>query len=209
VVTWLALAPAGGPAATAQLSGATTAAGGGHNLREFLTYVWQFYLPALPFQSDYEALHPDFQVEADGLPLYATWIRTGWGTFGYLEVQFPNPVYWALAALTAAIVLGFVVSLRGRLRRLDWALAAFFVLLTGLLVGGVHWTEYNTIANGGKGFSQGRYLLPLAALGGIVVAQATRIVPGRGRVALQASILGGLVVLQVFSLALVMARYFA
>jgi len=211
VIAWLALAPDGGQAATAQLSGTTTAAAaaGTNNLREFLSYVWQFYLPALPFQVDYEALHPDFQVQADGLPLYATWIRTGWAAFGYLEIQFPNPVYWGLAAASAAIVLGFLASLRGRLRRLDWATAAFFALLTALLLGGVHWTEYHTIENGGKGFSQGRYLLPLAALGGIVVAQATRIVPARGRVAMQASILGALVVLQLFALALVMARYFA
>jgi 4-amino-4-deoxy-L-arabinose transferase-like glycosyltransferase len=208
VVAWLALAPAGGPGATAQLSGTTTPAAAA-SLREFLSFVWQFYLPALPFQSDYEALHPDFQVAADGLPLYATWIRTGWGAFGYLEVQFPDPVYWVLAAASAAVVVGFVVSLRGHLRRCDWATAAFFAMLIGLLLGGLHWTEYHMIAGGGKGFSQGRYLLPLAALGGIAVAQATRIAPAGARVALQGSILGALVVLQLFALALVMARYFA
>lgn len=209
VIAWLAVAPDGGQAATAQLSGTTTATAGGTNLREFFSYVWQFYLPGLPFQTDYEATHPDFQVEADGLPLYATWIRTGWAAFGYLEVQFPNPVYWGLAAASAAIVVAFFVSLRGRLRRLDWATAAFFGLLIALLLGGVHWTEYHTIADGGKGFSQGRYLLPLAAIGGIVVAQATRIVPARGRVGVQASILGALVVLQLFSLALVLSRFYA
>jgi hypothetical protein len=209
VLAWLLLAPADGPGATAQIAGTTTATAGGTNLREFFTYVWQFYLPALPFQTDYQALHPDFQLRSDALPLYATWIQTGWATFGYLEVRFPGPVYWGLAAASAGFVIAFFASLRGRLRRMDWATAAFFGLLIALLLGGIHWTEYHTIANGGKGFSQGRYLLPLAAIGGIVVAQATRIVPARGRVGLQASILGGLVVLQLFSLALVMARYFA
>jgi len=181
------------------------------NLREFTTYVWQFYLPKLPFQSDYRATHPNFQTLADGLPLYDTWIRTGGAAFGYLEVQFPEPVYWLFAAAALVAVAACILSLRGRRRALDAATAVFFAALVLILLAGLHWTEYRLLQAGGQSFIQGRYLLPVAALGGLVVAQATRLAPaqGRTRFVVHAVILGALAVLQIHSLALVMARYYA
>jgi 4-amino-4-deoxy-L-arabinose transferase-like glycosyltransferase len=204
--TWVIAARVMNRAADTQLATAAAAA----NLREFTTYVWQFYLPALPFQSDYRATHPAFQTLQEGLPLYDTWIRTGGAAFGYLEVQFAEPVYWFFAAAAVAAVVACVLSLRGRMRRLDVATGVFFVSLVLILLAGLHWTEYRLIQGGGQSFIQGRYLLPVAALGALVLAQATTLAPaGRARTAVHAGILGVLAMSQLYSLALVMARFYA
>ncbi len=207
VATWLVVARSLNRSADTQLASAAVAA----NLREFVTYVWQFYLPALPFQSDYQAGHPAFQSLSDGLPLYETWIRTGGAAFGYLEVQFAEPVYWFFAAAAVGAVIACLLSLRGRMPRLDAATAVFFVSVILILLGGLHWTEYRLVEDGGASFIQGRYLLPIAALGGLVVAQATRLAPAGGpaRLAVHLCIVGALAVMQLVSLGLVMARYYA
>ena len=75
VIGWLALALA------LSRSAVNTIKSTGHahafNIRQFLSYLWQFYLPRLPFMT------PDR--ETAGLPLYDLWIREGWGVFGWRD----------------------------------------------------------------------------------------------------------------------------
>ena len=69
----------------------------------FLSYMWQAYMPNLPGQTP-----------IPGLAAFAgfdIWIRTGWAAFGWLEVQFPEPVYWLLAVISVAVVAAGVLAL--------------------------------------------------------------------------------------------------
>jgi hypothetical protein len=85
-----------------------------------------------------------------------------------------------------------------------------FVAVTGLaLLAGLHWTEYRYLASDRGPFNSGRYLLPMVGVAGLAVAQATRMVrPDRRGVAVAAA-LGGFFALDLFSLGLMLVRFYA
>ena len=53
------------------------------------------------------------------LPLYDIWLKGTWGSYGWLEVQFPDGVYIALSAVTAVVAIGAVVTLWRTRREID------------------------------------------------------------------------------------------
>ena len=63
-----------------------------------LSYVWQFYLPRLPFQDDFAFPGPTRCRST------TIWLQGAWGSFGWLEVDFPPLVYDVLIAVTAIVV---------------------------------------------------------------------------------------------------------
>jgi 4-amino-4-deoxy-L-arabinose transferase-like glycosyltransferase len=167
----------------------------------FLDYLWQFYLPKLPFLNNVPAI--------PRLPVFDFWIKGGWAAFGWLEVRFPNWVYGLLAALTVGVLAGGLAMLLRRRRRDDLPLVAFFATAALALLAGLHWVEYRTILTEGVTFNQGRYLLPLLPLFGASVAATLALVPVRWRPQATGALIGGAVVLQAFSLAIVAARFYA
>jgi 4-amino-4-deoxy-L-arabinose transferase-like glycosyltransferase len=185
---------------SAQLS--AVASTSGLNVRMLVSYLWQFYLPRLPSQSD-------FVFFGDVPPAWDIWIKGVWGRYGWLEVKFPPRVYLALAAVTAAAIGLAGVALWRVRRSVDWLVAAFLVLITVTLLAGLHWTEFQQVARGGGPLNQGRYLLPLVGVAGLVAAQALRALPVRLRPYGLASVVGGLLALQVTSLGMVLVRFYA
>ena len=93
------------PAAPAARTASTSA--DGTSCEEFGSYLWQYYLPRLPFQTD-------FQTPFRGYPLLQVWIKQGWASFGWLEVKFPDWVYRVLGVLTMAIFAGGLAALSAR-----------------------------------------------------------------------------------------------
>ena len=177
VGTWLVTArvtdrPAVNQVATAP--GEQTPSITNFNVRELGSYLWQYYLPRLPFQQRFGGL-PEY-------PVYAIWLKGSWGTFGWLEVRFPKPVYLLFAAFTLAALVGAAVFLVRRRAELDLAIVAFFALVVLSLLAGLHWTEFRTLVGGTGPFTQGRYLLPLVSLFGVAVAAAIAVLPERRRV---------------------------
>ena len=196
---WVVVARLTDRAAAAQV--ADVAGTGGFNLREFASYLWQFYLPRLPFQTPFNP--------GPHLPLYDVWLTTGWAAFGWLEVRFPGWVYVLLTAVTV-VVAGFALAgLWRERRRLDLAVPAFFALVAAALLIGLHWTEYRMIKSGLGPFNTGRYLLPLVGLAGLAVGQALRWLRPAARPAGAAVALSGLFVLNLFSLGLMLERFYA
>jgi hypothetical protein len=184
----------------AQVSHATADLGS-VNLRGLASYVWQFYLPRPGFMTPNQSLRA-----AHGLPLWSVWIKTGFAAFGWLEVTFPDWVYGLLTAIALLALLAAALALRRR--RPPWPGLVFAVLLVVPLLAGLHWTEYR-LAPGSGPFLQGRQLLPLVGMVGLVAGQALWLVrPGRRGVAV-ATLLGGLLAFQVASLALVLTRFYA
>jgi 4-amino-4-deoxy-L-arabinose transferase-like glycosyltransferase len=150
-----------GDAAPAEQSG---------GMRERVAYIWQLYLPRLPFMSE----------QFPGAnPMPNLWLH-GWiGRFGWLDASWPDAVYrwgrWLLVLLGALAVFA-----TGRRLRRDSAwrerwpeLVSYAGVALGLLViiglGG-----YRARETGQPGFEQARYLLPLLPLYAAAVGMALR-----------------------------------
>jgi hypothetical protein len=118
-----------------------------------LSYIWQVFLPPLPF------MHHDF---APGIhPIWDIYIVRAWGGFGWLDVTLPHPLFVAIA-ITIGLV--FVLALRGlwlereavraRLPEIVLLLAAF------VCVAGFTHAAFARINPGAPLSEQGRYLFP-------------------------------------------------
>ena len=97
---------------------------GATKFRTLVSYLWQFYLPRLSFQTP-SLTYPRFGRLG---PLHP-------GRMGCLrveEIRFPLGVYWVLAAFTAAIAVFAGAVLVRHWRTLDRALLAFFVFAAGV-----------------------------------------------------------------------------
>ena len=198
---WFVIARVIGRAAAAQVQGT----GGGAstlNVREFASYLWQFYLPKLSSQTP-------FPRTSDDIPVFQYWVKGLWADFGWLEVHFGDTVYVVIAgAMVLVGVLGLITLVRLR-SRVDLALAAFFLLVVLTTIAGLHWTEYRQFTGGATSFIQGRYLLPLAGIGGLAVALALRQFALRTRALMTAVWLAAMFALTLFSLGLGWERFYA
>jgi len=200
VTPWLVIARANDRPATGQLQGASPASD--VNARELASYVWEYYLPRLPFQTEYAPL-------GEWPQAYETWFKRAVGAFGWLEIRWPPAVYAGLLAVWLALIGGAAVALFRRRRTVDRLLMAFFVLAVVSLLAGLHWSEYRIAESSGGLLSQGRYLFPLLPLAGLVPAAALLALPNRWRAPALGAFVGGLIVLQLFSIGLVATRFYA
>ena len=151
------------------------------NARYAVSYVWQFYLPPLPFME--HIFSPG--IITDPVPAWAIWMRTGVGYFGWISAAMPRAVY-QLAALTIALgALGALVVLV-RERRLQpagrGALLVAAALAVLLFVVALHTAElaYLLQTRGTDRLLQGRYLLPVIPLALLPVVAALDRLPPRG-----------------------------
>ena len=169
-------------------------------LGDFLSYVWQWYLPPLPSMTN----------RFVGLPAYNVYFKGFWATFGHLDTKFDGWVYTLLAlAAAATVALAALTLWRARARI---ATVAPRVLLGALAVVGfallINLRSYFALINGDPQFAQGRYLLPaVPVLGAALVCAALAFGRRRGAVA-AALYVAGIAAFNVFSLGLVLSRYY-
>jgi 4-amino-4-deoxy-L-arabinose transferase-like glycosyltransferase len=133
-------------------------------------YMWQFYLPRLP------TMHSMFPF----YPLREIWFNGFIGQFGWLDTRFAGWVYdLALVIAVGIIALATreLIAMWGVIRTRLGELITYLTLIGGLLVliGGV---SYIARIGGATGYEQPRYLFPLMALYGALIAIAAR---GAGR----------------------------
>jgi 4-amino-4-deoxy-L-arabinose transferase-like glycosyltransferase len=198
---WVVAARLGDRAAAPQLA-TSTASSGGTNIRELVSYVWQYYLPRMPFQSDYK-------IPPGGYPFLEVWIAQAWGSFGWLETKFSDWVYEVLKWLTWGVAAGAVVALVRARRLVDRPVAGFLALAFLGLLCGLHWTDYHELERGSIGFMQARYMFPVIGILGLVVAGAVSLVPRAWRGAATGVVVAGLFVFHLFALGLVIERWYA
>lgn len=178
-------------------------------LREFVSYLWQFYLPKLGFMTDVRHHVP---VISD-LPVYNTWLGMSWGAFGWVTNWYPAWAYRLFAAVTALIAL---LAIFGALRRRNWVRdprqLGPILFLAGVAittVGALHWTDYQFYVSGRGLFAQGRYLFPLVGVAASVVAFGLCALPGRARSVAAAVWLAGLILLELSAFGLLQASWYA
>jgi 4-amino-4-deoxy-L-arabinose transferase-like glycosyltransferase len=136
------------------------------NLSDAFNYMWQFYLPRLP------SMHSMF----DFYPLRQIWFNGFIGEFGWLDTKFAGWVYDVAIPVALAIVALVgreLYRMRSVIRSRLGELVTYLTLLAGLLllIGAV---SYIARIGGATGYEQPRYLFPLMALYGALIAIAAR-----------------------------------
>lgn len=168
-------------------------------LRE-LGYIWQVYLPRLPGMHDYFG---------EILTTRQIWFNGTIGLYGWVDTVFPGWVYnlaLLLVGLIGLLCLRELVRTRTALRDrmaepLTYATIALGVLL---LIGA---SSYQTARTYPVSFAEPRYLLPMLALWGAVLALAARGAGRRWGPVAGASIVVLVLAHNLFSQLQVIARY--
>lgn len=90
--------------------------------------------------------------------------RSFWGLFGWLNLSYPDWVYWALRVVGALVAIGLLAYAARRARRVTWAsLVPHAFLLLWLVVLTISWLRFMRVAPA----AQGRYFfaaLPVLGL---------------------------------------------
>jgi 4-amino-4-deoxy-L-arabinose transferase-like glycosyltransferase len=165
-----------------------------------IAYIWQLYLPRLPF------MHHDFSVFAPR----QIWFDGYIGLYGWLDTTFPTWVY-NLALIPEILIAGLclrtLLTNRTTLRQRATELVVYATIAAGLLLLlGI--SSYSEFPEYGASYGEARYLLPLLPLLGALLALAAR---GAGR--RWGPIIGTLIVTlafahDIFSQIQVVARYY-
>jgi 4-amino-4-deoxy-L-arabinose transferase-like glycosyltransferase len=196
VIAWLGLAAALGRAAVNQVGSENAPA---FNVRQFLSYVWQFYLPRLGFMKKFRT--------TEKLPAYEIWYSQGLGEFGWLSVALPAWIYTAglwIGGVISVVTLGLLTRLRGvRLALLAYLVLAWIALLTVL-----HITDYRVIINGQGEFLAGRYILPAIGLLGLAIGLIVSRIPPRARPTVCGLVLVAMLSLQVVALSSILQAFY-
>jgi hypothetical protein len=176
---------------------------GGFSPRQFVEYLWQFYLPKLgamrakigPTEYGYRQVYIDsyFSAFASFSVSYRPIVLDG--------LQVAAAI--GLAALWTTIVARWhVVVMRWR----EVAVCVvFFVGLMGLL----HVVSYMNLRGSTDPVLTGRYLLPAVALYGCAIAWVTSSLPRRLGLALAGILLGGALLLAIGGVGLSLDRFYA
>jgi 4-amino-4-deoxy-L-arabinose transferase-like glycosyltransferase len=171
------------------------------SVRDGISYVWQVYLPKLPFMNDQFG---------GAYPLWDSYFKGFLGNFGYGAFGFQG---WIprLALVFAAIVVGLAVRglwlSRRRLRARLPELACYAALAAGTFVLlGVAGYRFQRLS--GLPFEQGRYVLPLLPLYAGLLALAARGAGAAGRY-VGVAIVGVAAAHELFAVLLTISHYYA
>ncbi|MHB8491967.1 MAG: hypothetical protein ACYDA6_07130 [Solirubrobacteraceae bacterium] len=195
----------GQPSSGSAFGGQVTALNSGRfNLRQFITFVYQFYFGRLP--SLRPRLGPEFGYRQ-------VFIDTFYATFGSLEVTFRQRVYDVLQVLSALGLLGLYtvcVIQRKRLKR-AWPTVLVIASLALTTIVFLHYVSYRAlVSNGGSDpLIVGRYLLPLISLFGLAITFTVRSLPRRAAPYAGALILAIGALLSLTGLGITAARFYA
>jgi hypothetical protein len=205
-----ALAPVGGYVLVSALTGRSSYgivssgfsfAVHGSVLRE-ASYVWQFYLPRLPAMHDY---FPGLSTTRD------YWVNGFIGLYGWVDTVFPAWVYnIALIplALLGALLVRALLANRHSLVQRGAELTVYATVTVGLmtLIGANDYRGYPAAIGN---YAQPRYLLPVIAIYGGMLALAARGAGRRWGPVVGTSIVVLLIAHDVFSQLLEISRYYS
>ncbi|HTZ64150.1 MAG TPA: hypothetical protein VMB51_08595 [Solirubrobacteraceae bacterium] len=93
------------------------------HIPEYLSYLWQIFLPRLPGMSQHFAV--------GGLPAYTIFIKRGWGAFGWFDIFFPE---WVYRGIALAIIVAIPLGLWAARREWTWIRRNWMEVLTVLLI---------------------------------------------------------------------------
>jgi 4-amino-4-deoxy-L-arabinose transferase-like glycosyltransferase len=198
ILGWLVLAHVLGRPAVNQINSGTGSEP--FNVRQFLSYLWQFYLPRLSFMSQFR--------ETPVLPVYDIWLKEGTGVFGWVSVLLPSWMYLVGPVLLGVISVAAAALLTQLRSRRQLALLSFYALTMLALLALLHITDYRSIIAGQGPILQGRYLLPVVGLLGLAAGLIVVKIPLRWRASASGLSLAGLLVGQTLSLVAILEAFY-
>jgi 4-amino-4-deoxy-L-arabinose transferase-like glycosyltransferase len=175
---------------------------GAGNLRQFASYLWQFYLPKLSF------MEPRIGPEYGARDVFGDRL---WGAFAQLEVA---PADWLLtllawATLALAVAAVIVLVVRRRDAAAHWRELAVLAIAPLVSLAVLHVVAYRAmLTEPDDPIIAGRYLLPFAAIAGLALAGVLRALPPRAGAAAAGMASGALGLLALSSLGLVVERFY-
>jgi 4-amino-4-deoxy-L-arabinose transferase-like glycosyltransferase len=172
------------------------------SIRQFASYLWQFYLPKLPFMD--VRIGPPYDVRD-------VFVDRLWGAFAQLEVSpagtLLDVIAWGTLSLAVITVVGLVAQRRAVARR--WRELAVLAAAPLASMAVLHLTAYRTLLRDHTDpVIAGRYLLPFLSLAGLALAVVLRRFPPRVTAAGAAVAVGTFALLQLVSLGLVFERFY-
>jgi len=171
----------------------------GASLREFVSFVWQFYLPRLETMTP--RLGPDYGFRQ-------VWVQTLFGSFGSYEVTLSRE---AFDAVQVTLVGGALALLALLVRRWEqalrhWGEVALVLAPAVCLLVLLHVASYRALLGGPDPLITGRYFLPMLGAIGVGAALLVEALPRRAGAALAGALLTGLALLSLSGIALTVAR---
>jgi hypothetical protein len=171
---WHAISPSFESASAATVTAGSASVGGARdNLPGYLSYLWQIFLPPLPFMTDLQSFPA---------PYFHIYVERGFGAFGWYAVLFPDWVYQVIRlALLVSGAAGIAALWRNRVWvRRHLVEIAYVALVPVSVIAAVHaayfTTEQRTVIP-----EFGRYAFPaMAALAAMAVGSTFAL--GRRRV---------------------------
>jgi hypothetical protein len=166
-----------------------------------LSYVWEFYLPHLPGMFNYFPGLSSFR---------QLWFDRAVGIYGWLDTSFPvwvDNLALIPAAVIAALALRTLITSRAALRKRLPELLTYLTMSLGLMAL-VAQDFYQNRDLEGTGWAQPRYLVPLLALGAVLLAAAARGAGRRWGPAVGALIVVLFLAQDLFSQLLVVSRFY-
>jgi 4-amino-4-deoxy-L-arabinose transferase-like glycosyltransferase len=175
---------------------------GGFGIGQFAQQVWQFYLPELPFLP--ARVGPDYGFRQ-------MFVETFFGSFGWLEVRFPQRVYTALRIGLLLGLAGLVVAgwARRRLLREQLHVVLGLLAICGSLLVLLHLVSYLALLGSGDPLIVGRYALPLIVPFALAVAFLATSLPRRAGALFGVLVVTAGIVLQLSGLLITVERFYA
>ncbi|HXE46516.1 MAG TPA: DUF2142 domain-containing protein [Conexibacter sp.] len=170
------------------------------SLGDALSYAWQFYLVPLPGMTHY--LH--------GVPFRRLWLNGFLASFGWLDGTFRPAVYHAaLVPLSAVALLAVraLVTMRAGVRARRIELLCYLALALAFM-GFIASASYISFLRYHSNIGQIRYLFPLLAGYGALLALAARGAGRRWAPVLGTAIVALAIAHDLFSQLIVIARYY-
>lgn len=132
------------------------------NMRQFLSYVWQFYLPRLDFMVPPPGAHAGYR---------QIFIVGFFGEQGGLDINFARPTFGLIQMIAGFGLLAFFVI---AVRKFELLVARWrqVVLLLGSILSLMvllHVSEYRDLLGGADALLAGRYILPIVVLYGLAI----------------------------------------
>lgn len=172
-------------------------------VRDFLSYLWQFYLPRPPFLDDQFQGYPD-------RPFWEVYLQPFMGRFGWFQFGFSPGQSWKVVGVLvgALVAAGFGLRRMWPTVRRRWPVV---VALVGGFVGYavmINIKGWQYVGATGQNFEQVRYLFPMIGLYGLLIAVALVGFPARWRRPVAAGAVVLMLLHVVASWGLTFERYF-
>jgi len=176
---------------------------GGFSARQFLSYLWQFYLPKLSVMGP--------KVGPADYGYRQVYIDSYFSAFASFSVSYRPAILDLLQALAGIglVALWTTIVSRWYLVVARWREVAVCVVFFLGLMSLLHIVSYMNLRGSTDPVLTGRYLLPAVALYGCAIAWVASSLPRRLGVALAGLLLGGALLLAIGGVGLSLDRFYA